>query len=73
MVSSERTYTLPDSRTFTPTPTDRSGLVVKCQDESNLDVLHEGDVVKTTHISSTVAAADYHQISDADWSIQIFF
>ena len=23
-------------------------------------------------ISSTVAAADYHQIRDADWSIQIF-
>ena len=22
--------------------------------------------------SSTVAAADYHQIRDADWSIQIF-
>ena len=25
------------------------------------------------HVSSTVAAADYHQIRDADWSIQIFF
>ena len=27
----------------------------------------------TVFISSTVAAADYHQIRDADWSIQIFF
>ena len=32
-----------------------------------------GRLVNLGGISSTVAAADYHQIRDADWSIQIFF
>ena len=46
-------------------------IIVDIENPTRLLLAEYSGIIKS--VSSTVAAADYHQIRDADWSIQIFF